>query len=105
MINASTVKNAYQVLGLALYTKIEGSILSDAYHKCLRQYPPETHPEEFILCRSAYETLKDPEKRAEYELFHQPPFTWKMAINGFLEEILSSQPLSIEDIQTYLQES
>jgi len=46
-----------------------------AYHRQLRDHPPERDPEGFKRVREAYETLRSPRKRAEMallELRHGP---------------------------------
>lgn len=39
-----------------------------AYFRLVRQYPPETHPEEFKRIRAAYEILRSPLRRIEVAL-------------------------------------
>ena len=38
------------------------------YIEAVKAFPPETHPEEFQAVRRAYETLRDPVKRSQYDL-------------------------------------
>ncbi len=66
-------ENPYQVMGLA-FTATEQEIRR-AYFKLVREHPPERDPEPFKRIRTAYEILRDPARRAEWDLFAavQPP--------------------------------
>lgn len=56
----------YSVLGLDQAASAEE--VRRAYFRLVRQYPPETHPEEFKRIRAAYDTLRSPMRRAELAL-------------------------------------
>lgn len=58
--------NPYQVLHLERDARPEE--VKKAYFKLVRQYPPETHPEEFKQIRAAYDKLRSPEKKRETDL-------------------------------------
>jgi curved DNA-binding protein CbpA len=45
----------------------------DAYHRLLRQYPPETFPVEFQAIQEAANALKTERDRWRVHLFHHPP--------------------------------
>lgn len=64
-----TVENYYQILN----TRANASQLTikKKYIEMVKLYPPETHPEEFQKVRQAYETLRDPVKRQEYDFFRK----------------------------------
>jgi curved DNA-binding protein CbpA len=66
-------ENPYQVMGLA-YTATEQEIRG-AYFKLVREHPPERDPDQFKRIRAAYDVLRDPARRAEWELLVavQPP--------------------------------
>ena len=58
-------KSFYTILGLA--KTADERAIKKAYFALVRQYPPETHPEEFQKLRKAYEVLSDAETRREYD--------------------------------------
>jgi len=66
----------YAVLGL-----VRGASLRDirrAYFELVREYPPEVRPDAFKVIRAAYEQLRQPEVKAETDLFlFQPPSPWE----------------------------
>ena len=66
-------ENPYQVMGLAS-TATEPEIRR-TYFKLVREHPPERDPDQFKRIRTAYEILRDPDRRAEWDLFVavQPP--------------------------------
>jgi tetratricopeptide (TPR) repeat protein len=45
--------------------------IKKAYFRLVRQYNPESHPEEFRRLREAYEVLSSPTARKEYDEYHQ----------------------------------
>lgn len=55
----------YEVLGVA--RDVTEKDLKRRYFALLRQFPPETHPDEFNRVQRAYDVLKDPEARAALE--------------------------------------
>ena len=62
----------YRVLGIDRQAA-EGEV-KRAYFQLVRQFPPEREPERFQEIRAAYELLRDPDKRAQVDLFLlQPP--------------------------------
>jgi len=63
------VENYYQILN----TRANASQLTikKKYIEMVKLYPPETHPEEFQKIRQAYETLRDPVKRKEYDFLRK----------------------------------
>ncbi|MCJ7622699.1 MAG: DnaJ domain-containing protein [Anaerolineaceae bacterium] len=66
----------YAVLGLKRHASLRTA--KYAYFELVRQYPPETHAEEFKLVRTAYDKLRTEEAKAETDLFlFQPPPPWK----------------------------
>lgn len=62
----------YLVLGVE--RQATDAEIKRAYFQSVRRYPPEEVPEKFREIRTAYEQLRDPEKRAMIDLFLlQPP--------------------------------
>lgn len=62
----TTPRSPYAILGVDQRARAEE--VRRAYFRLVRQYPPETHPEEFKRIRAAYETLRSPMRRAELAL-------------------------------------
>lgn len=63
------VENYYKSLGLRANATQEA--IKQKYIEMLRLFPPESYPEEFQRIRRAYETLRDPVKRSEYDLMRK----------------------------------
>jgi len=66
-------ENPYQVMELAPAATEEE--IRHAYFRLVREHPPERDPDQFKRIRAAYEILRDPTRRAEWDLFVavQPP--------------------------------
>jgi len=66
-------ENPYQVLGVS--PTASDDEIRRAYFQLVREHPPEREPEQFKRIRAAYEILRDPLQRAEWDLFVaiQPP--------------------------------
>lgn len=62
---AEPERNHYQVLGIE--RTADARAIKSAYFGLVRQFPPETHPEEFKRLRAAYEVLSDAEARKRYD--------------------------------------
>ncbi len=60
------VENYYKILGTT--AKATEKTIRERYIEKVREFTPETHPEEFQKIRIAYETLKNPRKRQEYDI-------------------------------------
>lgn len=60
------LSSPYTVLGLDEQANAEE--VRRAYFRLVRQYPPETYPEDFKRVRAAYDTLRSPMRRAELAL-------------------------------------
>lgn len=65
-MSKSKVENYYKLLGTR--SNISQSNIKKKYIEMVKKFPPETHPEEFQRIREAYEILRDPKKRREYDL-------------------------------------
>jgi len=66
----------YSVLGLN--RNASPRQVKRAYFSLVRQYPPETQPEDFKLIRAAYEKLQNASAKAETDLFlFQSPPPWE----------------------------
>ncbi|OAT82355.1 J domain-containing protein [Desulfotomaculum copahuensis] len=63
------VENYYKILGTRANAGPE--TIKKRYIEAVKAFPPETHPEEFQQIRRAYETLRDPVKRNEYNLLRK----------------------------------
>lgn len=55
----------YAVLGIR--ADADYDTIRQQYLKLVRQFPPETHPDVFQNIRAAYDVLKDPETRRQYD--------------------------------------
>lgn len=65
-IKKEKIENLYKILGTR--SNIGQDRIKEKYIEKIREFPPETHPEEFQEIRRAYETLKDPKKRKQYDM-------------------------------------
>lgn len=63
------IENYYKVLGVR--SNATQDSIKKKYIEGVRSFPPETHPEQFQQIRKAYETLKDPAKRKEYDMLRK----------------------------------
>lgn len=59
------LENFYKILGVR--ANATQASIKQKYIASVKSFPPETHPEEFEQIRRAYETLRDPLKRREYD--------------------------------------
>ncbi|KPL08141.1 hypothetical protein AMJ85_08730 [candidate division BRC1 bacterium SM23_51] len=60
-------RNSYSILNLRKGATDEQ--IKQAYIELVKRYPPETHTDRFMMINRAYETLRDPEKRAKEDAF------------------------------------
>ncbi len=65
-IKKEKIENLYKILGTR--SNIGQDRIKEKYIEKIREFPQETHPEEFQEIRRAYETLKDPKKRKQYDM-------------------------------------
>jgi|GEM_PF-652261 len=63
------VENYYKILGAG--ANASQQTIKKKYIEAVKAFPPETRPEEFQQVRLAYETLRDPVKRSEYNLLRK----------------------------------
>ncbi|MFD0715853.1 DnaJ domain-containing protein [Paenibacillus sp. GCM10027626] len=63
------VENYYKILGTRSNATQE--TIKKKYIERVKEHPPETHPEQFQQVRKAYEILRDPVKRNQYDLQRQ----------------------------------
>jgi curved DNA-binding protein CbpA len=75
------IENLYKILGTR--SNISQERIKEKYIEKLREFPPETHPEEFQEIRRAYETLKDPKKRKQYDMMRK----YGDKIESIMEEV------------------
>lgn len=62
-------ENYYKILGTT--AKIGQGRIREKYIAAVKKHPPETDPEMFEKIREAYETLKDPVKRNQYDMMRK----------------------------------
>jgi len=60
-------KNSYSILNLRKGATEEQ--IKHSYIELVKRYPPETHTDRFMMLNRAYETLRDPERRAKEDAF------------------------------------
>jgi curved DNA-binding protein CbpA len=65
------MKTAAEILGVA--PKATDDEIRAAYLNRIREHPPDSSPEEFERIRDAWETLRDPRRRAKNLLFGDDP--------------------------------
>ena len=63
------VENYYKILNTR--ANASPTTIKQKYIEMVKMYPPETHPKEFQKIRQAYETLRDPVKRREYDFLRK----------------------------------
>ncbi len=63
--SSATTPSHYTVLGIR--ADADYDTIRRQYLNLVRQFPPETHPEVFQNIRAAYDVLKDPETRRQYD--------------------------------------
>ena len=79
-------KNYYDILGVD--KKASESDIKKAYRKLVRQYHPDVSDDPNADAKmgeinNAYETLKDAEKRAQYDVMLDNPFMGQGVFNGY----------------------
>jgi curved DNA-binding protein CbpA len=71
-ISKTRVEDPYAVLGLD--RQADAGEIKKTYFRLVREYSPESSPEQFQRIRAAYEQLRSPERRAQADLLLlQPP--------------------------------
>ncbi|GGJ87778.1 hypothetical protein GCM10007063_07770 [Lentibacillus kapialis] len=63
---SSDEQSYYKILGTT--ANISQRRVKEKYVEAVKKHPPETDPEQFEKIRQAYETLKDPVKRKQYDI-------------------------------------
>src|SRR5690625_3289976 len=63
------IESYYKTLGTT--ANIGNARIKEKYIQALKKHPPETDPEGFEKVRQAYKTLKDTEKRKQYDLMRK----------------------------------
>src|SRR5262245_29636264 len=90
--SGQTPRDYYEVLGVARDATAEE--LKRAYRRRAREWHPDINPgnpeaaARFREAREAYETLSDPERRAEYDRTHPPQFTLAELLTA-IEELVA----------------
>lgn len=80
----SAANNYYKILGVR--KNATPATIKKKYIEKVKAFPPESYPEEFQAIRKAYEVLRDPEKRSQYDL----AITGVKSIDDFMEGITMS---------------
>ena len=71
-----TASDPYRVLGVG--STVSQADIKRTYFALIRQYSPETAPNEFKIIRAAYEKIKDASRRSETDIFlPYPPPPWQ----------------------------
>ena len=78
------IENLYKILGTR--SNIGQGRIKEKYIEKLKQFPPETHPEEFQEIRRAYEILGDVNKRKQYDMRRK----YGEKFEKIMEEVMSS---------------
>lgn len=78
----------YERLGVP--ADVEHREIKKAYVQAVRAHPPERYPEKFRRIREAFETLSDPDSRAEYDATSDPRI--KKAITAGQEALADEEP-------------
>lgn len=63
------LEDYYKILGTT--AKAGPEKIKERYFEKVREFPPETHPEEFQQIRKAYEALKNPDERRKYDVLRK----------------------------------
>src|SRR5690625_1585531 len=86
------IESYYKTLGTT--ANIGNARIKEKYIQALKKHPPETDPEGFEKVRQAYEALKDPEKRKQYDLVRK----YGENVEGLIEEAFDA--LETKDFKT-----
>jgi tetratricopeptide (TPR) repeat protein len=70
----------YKILDVRKNAKTED--IKQNYIKLVKLFPPETHPDEFQQIRRAYDTLRDPAKRSQYDILRK----YGTELSGLIEQ-------------------
>ncbi|MCK9267925.1 MAG: DnaJ domain-containing protein [Alkaliphilus sp.] len=81
------IENLYKILGTR--SNIGQGRIKEKYIEKLKQFPPETHPEEFQEIRRAYEILRDVNKRKQYDMRRK----YGEKLEKIMEEVMSSMSM------------
>jgi len=71
------MQDPYILLGIK--EKVTDEDVQTAYHRCLRQYPPEECPQEFAAISEAYEHIRTERDRIIRNLFGDTPLASELA--------------------------
>ncbi len=72
--NSSSIPLRDPYVVLDVDRRADEKVIKRAYFKKVREYPPESDPEKFREIRTAYDQLRNAERRANIDLFLlQPP--------------------------------
>lgn len=66
-------------LTLGINEQVSDEEVAAAYHRKLRQFPPEGHPEEFAGISEAYEAIRTEADRIDLRLFGAVPLPERVA--------------------------
>ncbi|UOQ83597.1 J domain-containing protein [Gracilibacillus salinarum] len=91
-----TIENHYEILGIN--ANIDESSISEKYRKAIQEYSPETDPEGLEKLQKAYEILKDPIKRKEYDIYRKYGDKEGSLIENALSAIQHNDSKKAEDL-------
>lgn len=86
------VEDYYALLGVDV--DAAPAVVKRGYIEKIKQYPPETHPEEFQKIRAAYETLRDSQLRKQYDIMR----IYGETVEDLLREA-TSRPINSQSIK------
>lgn len=98
-------KNSYTILNVRKGASDEE--IKKAYISLVKKYDPETHTEQFMVIKDAYERLRDPKKRAQEDLYTFNPVEGEFMFNKEERVDISDTELQgkIKQMEMKLQES
>jgi curved DNA-binding protein CbpA len=86
--------NYYELLNIE--RSADGNEIKRAYFSAVKEHPPDSDPEAFKAIRTAYETLSDQKKRAEYDSFFAAADNAAISA-GLQNELLNARELIREN--------
>jgi len=93
--------NLYRRLGTR--SNISQARIREKYVARLREFPPETHPEEFRIIREAYEILSNPETRADYDAARQGKQSWEELFEAGAKAFAGTSTIKLRNFWAKLQ--
>ena len=102
-MTAAPVQNHYKVLGIE--RTADERAIKKAYFTRIREFPPDTHPEEFKSLREAYEVLSDKVARERYDNLDKDYAEYGDEVSVALKAVEEAEKTNAEpEVQRLLQE-